>query len=273
MTIAGSIIHPTTLIEHGARIGENVRIGPFCHIGPETVIADGVEIVSHVVVTGRSEIGAGTRLFPGAVIGCEPQNVHYNGAPTRLVIGERCTIREGVTIHTGMPDSGGITRVGNDCLLLAYCHIAHDCQVGNNVIISNNVMLGGHVTIGDRVIIGGGAAVHQFARIGQQAFIGGLTGVSNDVIPYGMLNGNPGLLVGLNVIGMARAGMEKEEIRLVRNAYKAIFQAGGSIRDNTMTMKAAGVAHPAIGEIVEFILTDSERSLSSPVPPARPRHS
>jgi UDP-N-acetylglucosamine acyltransferase len=180
------------------------------------------------------------------------------------VIGRGCTIREGVTMNTGMPNAGGVTTVGDNSLFLAYSHVAHDCHVGNNVILSNNVMLAGHVSIGDRVIMGGGAAVHQFTRVGHHAFIGGLSAVSHDVIPYGMLNGNPGILAGLNVIGMARNGMEKDEIRAVRRAFKTIFHGKGSIRENASALKATGVESRAISDILDFILTEHERALSSP---------
>jgi UDP-N-acetylglucosamine acyltransferase len=264
MTMAKARIHPSSIIEDGAIIGQDVSIGPFCHIGTKVVLKDGVDIAGHVVVTGRTEIGEGTRIFAGAVLGGEPQNVQYRGEDTRLVIGRGCTIREGVTMNTGMPNAGGVTTVGDNSLFLAYSHVAHDCHVGNNVILSNNVMLAGHVSIGDRVIMGGGAAVHQFNRVGHHAFIGGLSAVSHDVIPYGMLNGNPGILAGLNVIGMARNGMEKDEIRAVRRAFKTIFHGKGSIRENASALKATGVESRAISDILDFILTEHERALSSP---------
>jgi len=261
---AKASIHPSSIIEDGAVIGSDVSIGPFCHIGPKVTLKAGVELASHVVVTGRTEIGEGTRVFAGAVLGGEPQNIQYRGEDTRLVIGKGCSIREGVTMNTGMPNAGGITTVGDNSLFLAYSHVAHDCHVGSHVILSNNVMLAGHVSIGDRVIMGGGAAVHQFTRVGHHAFIGGLSAVSHDVIPYGMLNGNPGILAGLNVIGMARNGMEKDAIRAVRRAFKAIFQGKGSIRENAEELKRAGAANAAIADILNFILTEHERALSSP---------
>lgn len=257
-------IHPSSFIEDGAVLGANVVIGPFCHVGPQVVLGDNVRLMSHVVVTGRTTIGAGCRIFPHAVIGCEPQNVHYRGEDTELIIGENCTIREGVTMNTGMANAGGKTTVGNNSLFLAYSHVAHDCHVGSNVILSNNVMLAGHVSVGDRVIMGGGAAVHQFTRIGHHAFIGGLAAVSNDVIPYGMLNGNPGVLSGLNIIGMQRAGIDKPSIHAVRRVYKSIFDQATPIRDNIARIKAEGVEVGAVGDIIAFIDADSERALSSP---------
>lgn len=261
---AGAVIHPTSIVEDGATIGKNVKIGPFCVVGPRVTLGDDVELMSHVVVQGRTSIGRGTRVFPQVVLGCEPQNVQYKGEDTKLTIGENCTLREGVTMHPGMPAHGGETSVGNNSMFLAYSHVAHDCHVGDNVILSNNVMLAGHVSIGDRVIMGGGAAVHQFTRVGHHAFIGGLSAVSNDVIPFGMLNGNPGVLSGLNIIGMQRSGIERSEIHAVRAAYRTIFNTATPIRENIAELKAAGIANPVVADIVGFIEAKSERALSSP---------
>lgn len=257
-------VHASAVVEDGAAIGENVTIGPFCHIGPKVEIGEGTEVMSHVVVTGFTKVGARCRIFPHAVLGCEPQNLAYRGEETRLEIGEGCTIREGVTMHPGMPNAGGVTTVGRNCLLLAYAHVAHDCHVGDNVILSNNVMLGGHVVVGDRVIIGGGAAVHQFTRIGHHAFIGGLSAVSYDVIPFGMLNGNPGVLGGLNVIGMQRTGMDKATIHEVRRAFKHVFHGSSSIRENAADARKLFAGNETVIDILDFIDADHERALSSP---------
>ncbi|MGO7423226.1 acyl-ACP--UDP-N-acetylglucosamine O-acyltransferase, partial [Rhizobium ruizarguesonis] len=212
-TIAESArIHPMAVVEDGATIGEGVKIGPFCHVGSHVILHANVELLSHAVVTGRTVIGKGTRIFPMAVVGGDPQSVHHGGEETTLTVGANCTIREGVTMNTGTADFGGQTIVGDNNLFLANSHVAHDCRVGNHVIMSNNVMLAGHVVIEDRVILGGGSAVHQFTRVGRHAFVGGLSAVSYDVIPYGMLNGNPGLLSGLNVVGMTRAGVDRAVI-------------------------------------------------------------
>ncbi|TPW31222.1 acyl-ACP--UDP-N-acetylglucosamine O-acyltransferase [Pararhizobium mangrovi] len=267
---SASDIHPSAIIEPGAEIGADVRIGPFCHVGPKVRLGAGVDLVSHAVVTGNTSIGERTRIFPGAILGGEPQNVKYRGEDTRLVIGADCTIREGVTMNTGMPDAGGVTSVGDHSLFLAYSHVAHDCHVGDHVILSNNVMLAGHVSVGDRVIMGGGAAVHQFTRVGHHAFIGGLSAVSHDVIPYGMLNGNPGVLAGLNVIGMARNGMSKTEIHTVRRAFRQIFHGEGAIREKAAKLDGGADVLPAVRDILDFILTDHERALSSPARIDRP---
>jgi UDP-N-acetylglucosamine acyltransferase len=263
-------IHPLSIVEDGAVLGENVLVGPFCHVGPKVVLGDDCELISHVVLTGRTTVGNGNKFFPSAVIGCDPQSVHHHGEETSLVIGNRNTVREGVTINTGTVGGGGVTIVGNDNLFLAYSHVAHDCKLGDHIIMSNNVLLAGHVTVEDRAILGGGSAVHQFTRIGRQAFVGGLAGVAYDVIPYGMLNGNPGALSGLNVVGMTRAGISRETIHKVRRAYKEIFEG-----DDTVRVAAAGIREkyidcPEVIEILDFIAADSERALSSPNRIGRP---
>ncbi|MCY0094845.1 acyl-ACP--UDP-N-acetylglucosamine O-acyltransferase [Hoeflea ulvae] len=257
-------IHPAAIVEEGAVIGANVEIGPFCHVGPKVRLADNVRLMSHVVVDGNTSIGEGTVVFPNAVLGCAPQNINYKGEDTQLIIGRCCTIREGVTMHPGMASFGGKTTVGNNSMFLAYSHVAHDCHVGDNVILSNNVMLAGHVSIGDRVIMGGGAAVHQFTRIGHHAFIGGLAAVSNDVIPYGMLNGNPGVLMGLNIIGMQRSGFDRPAIHAVRRAFKTIFNPSTPIRENIARVRDQTDNNAAILDIIAFIDAESERALSSP---------
>jgi len=264
-TVAASArIHPMAVVEDGAIIGENVTIGPFAYVGPKVTLHDDVLLHPHAIVTGRTELGKGSKVFSMAVIGGDPQSVHHAGEETTLTVGENCTMREGVTINTGTTDFGGKTIVGNNNLFLANSHVAHDCRVGNNVIMSNNVMLAGHVIIEDRVILGGGCAVHQFARVGRQAFVGGLSAVNYDVIPYGMLNGNPGLLGGLNVVGMTRAGIDRAVIHTVRRAFKAIFEGPGALRDNAAAIRSEYADCPQVVEILDFIAVESDRALSSP---------
>ena len=257
-------IHPMAVVEDGATIGEGVKIGPFCHVGPHVDLHANVELLAHAVVTGRTVIGTGTRIFPMAVVGGDPQSVHHGGEETTLTVGANCTIREGVTMNTGTADFGGRTIVGDNNLFLANSHVAHDCRVGNHVIMSNNVMLAGHVVIEDRVILGGGSAVHQFTRVGRHAFVGGLSAVSYDVIPYGMLNGNPGLLGGLNVVGMTRAGIDRAVIHQVRRAYKAIFEGTGSVRENAAAIRDEYADCEQVVQILDFIAAESDRALSSP---------
>ena len=264
MMAASARIHPMAVVEDGAVIGENVVIGPFSYVGPKVVLKDGVTLLSHATVTGRTEMGKGCRVFQNAVIGGDPQSLHHGGEETTLFIGENCTFREGVTVNTGTTDGGGTTTIGNGCLFLANSHVAHDCRLGNHIILSNNVMLAGHVIVEDRVIFGGGSAVHQFTRVGRHAFIGGQSAVSYDLIPYGMLNGNPGLLQGLNIVGMTRAGMDRAVIHRVRRAYKDVFEGEGSVRDNAAAVRDGFVDCPEAMHILDFIAADSDRSLTTP---------
>jgi UDP-N-acetylglucosamine acyltransferase len=257
-------IHPMAIVEDGATIGEDVTIGPFCTIGRDVVLKDNVEVVSNAVVTGKTEIGKGCRIFPMAVIGGLSQSLHEAGEDSTLTIGDNCTMREGVTINMGTVGGGGRTVIGNDCLFLANSHVAHDCILGNGIVMSNNVMLAGHVKVDDRAILGGGSAVHQFNRIGRNAFIGGLTAVNYDVIPYGMLNGNPGILAGLNIVGMTRAGIDRATIHRIRKAFKQIFEGEGNIRTNAAAIRDEYADCREVVEILDFIAADSDRAISSP---------
>lgn len=261
---ASAVIHPMAVVEDGAVIGENVKIGPFCRVGSRVTLKDGVELVSNAVVTGLTEIGAGSTIHPMAVIGGVSQSLHEAGEDSTLIVGANCTMREGVTMNCGTVGGGGITRVGDNCLFLANSHVAHDCILGNDIILSNNVMLAGHVHVGDKAILSGGCAVHQFTRIGRQAFIGGLSAVAYDVIPYGMLNGNPGILGGLNVVGMTRAGIERSVIHQVRRAFKQIFESEGSARTNAAAIRDEYLDCAPVIEILDFIAAESDRALSSP---------
>jgi UDP-N-acetylglucosamine acyltransferase len=177
------MIHNSSVIEKEAKIGRNVKVGPFCYVGSQVQISDGVELISNVHIEGNTKIGKGTKIFPFASIGTQPQDLKYKGESSSLEIGENNTIREYVTINPGTEGGGRKTIIGNNCLLMISSHIAHDCNIGNDVVIANNVPLGGHVTIEDSVVIGGNSAVQQFTRIGRLAMIGGMTGVLKDVIP------------------------------------------------------------------------------------------
>ncbi len=257
-------IHPTAIVEDGASLGDGVVIGPFCHIGPQVVLGDGVELKSHITIAGNTRIGPRTRIFPFAAIGHEPQDLKFHGEENSLIIGADCIIREGVTMNPGTEGDRSETIVGNHCVFLANSHVAHDCIVGNNVILSNSVLLAGHVTIGDYVIIGGGAAVIQFARVGAHAFIGGLSGLENDLIPYGMALGNRAYLSGLNIVGMQRRGIAREEIHTVRRAYRALFADEGSLRERVEDVAAEFDEDHAVHEILEFIREGGKRSICTP---------
>ena len=257
-------VHPSSVIEDGARLGANVAIGPFCHIGPDVVLGDGVELVSHVAVHGRTTIGARTRIFPFASIGHQPQDLKFHGEASTLEIGEDCLIREGVTMNPGTEGGGLRTKVGNRCTLLANSHVAHDCEVGDNVILSNNVMLAGHTRVGDFVIMGGGSALHQFARVGAHAFVGGLAAVENDVIPYGMALGNRAYLAGLNLVGLKRRGFSREEIPDLRRAYRLLFAAEGTLKERVEDVAEEFATHPQVHEILDFIREGGDRAVLTP---------
>ena len=258
------LIHPTAIVEQGASIGANVRIGPLCHVGAGVVLGDDVELKSHVVLHGQTSIGARTRIFPFASIGHEPQDLKFHGESTTLTIGHDCLIREGVTMNPGTEGGGGRTVVGNHCAMLANSHVAHDCIVGDHVILSNNVMLAGHTNIGNYVIMGGGSAVHQFVRVGDHAFVGGLAGVENDVIPYGMALGNRAGLAGLNLVGLRRRGFSRESVHDLRRAYRLLFAAEGTLKERLADMADEFAAHPQVQEILNFIHAGGERALCMP---------
>ena len=217
------MIHKTAIVDPKAKISSNITIGAYSIIGPDVEIDENTIIHSHVNISGHTKIGKENKIFPFASIGSDPQDLKYNGEETRLIIGDKNTIREYVTINPGTKGGGGKTLIGDNCLFMISSHVAHDCLVGNNVIIANNVPLGGHATIEDNVVIGGNSAVQQFTRIGKMAMIGGMTGVLNDVIPYGLSTGNRNSLQGLNLIGLRRSKFENKEILGLSEAYKGIF--------------------------------------------------
>lgn len=265
--MTGVVIHPSSVVEPGARLGEGVRIGPFCMVGPDVTLGDGCELVSHAVVAGRTSIGARARIFPFASIGHQPQDLKFKGEPSTLTIGSDCMIREGVTMNPGTEGGGMVTTVGDRCTFLASSHVAHDCRVGNSVIFSNNVMLAGHCAVGDFAIIGGGAAVHQFCRIGSHAFIGGLSGVENDVIPYGIAIGNRAHLAGLNIVGLKRRGFSREVIHDIRRAYRLLFADEGTLQERVEDVAGEFSTHPIVHEILDFIREGGNRSICTPRDP------
>ncbi len=259
-----TVIHPTAIIEDGAEIGPGCRIGPFCLVGPQVKLGAGCELLSHVVVAGDTTIGARTRIFPFAAIGHPPQDLKYNGEPTRVVIGEECIIRESVTVHPGTKAGDFLTTVGDRCFILAYAHVAHDCRIGNNVVLSNTVMLAGHCIIGDYAILGGGVGVHQFVRIGHHAFIGGMSAIEKDVIPYGMAVGNRAFLAGLNIVGLRRRGFSRDSIHELRRAYRLLFANEGTLKERMEDVATDHPDHVTVGEILAFIRAGGDRSVLTP---------
>ncbi len=255
-------VHPSSVIEPGAIIGAGATIGPFCVIGPQVVIGPGVVLKSHVVVAGRTEIGEDTIVFPFACLGEVPQDLKFRGEETRLIIGKRNRIREGVTMNPGTEGGGGVTRVGDDGLYMTNCHVAHDCQIGNHVILVNNVAIAGHCVLEDEVIVGGLSGVHQFVRIGHGAMIGAVTMVTADVIPHGLVQGPRGVLDGLNLVGLKRRGAGRADIQALRALLGDL--SAGSFRDAARARADAGVDNGYVREVLDFILGPSDRSFLGP---------
>jgi UDP-N-acetylglucosamine acyltransferase len=227
------------------------------------VLHAGVVLKSHVVVSGTTEIGPGTVVFPFAVLGEIPQDLKYAGENTRLVIGARNRIREHVTMNPGTAHGGGVTRIGDDGLYMAGCHIAHDATVGNRVIVVNSSAVAGHCVIGDDAIVGGLSGVHQWVRIGQGAIIGACTMVTHDVIPHALVHGARGELEGLNLVGLKRRGIPREEIAAVRAAFDALREGEGSFADKVEAL--AGSQSALVREIVDFVRAPSHRQFLTPV--------
>lgn len=256
-------IHASAVVEEGATLGADVEIGPYSLVGARVQIGEGVRLASHVVVLGSTRIGARCVVHPHAVLGGGPQYRGDTGREARLVIGPDTVIREHVTMNGGSAKGGGLTEVGANGYFMAYSHVAHDCHVGENVTFANGVALGGHVTIGDGVNIGGLSAVQQYGRIGRGAFIGGVTGVPDDVIPYGMVWGDHARLSGLNLIGLKRRGVPRERIHALRAAFRFIFYGQGTLSDRA---REAGTrwTTPEVSEVVAFILADAKRPICMP---------
>lgn len=258
-------IHPTAIIEDGATIGAGVRIGPYCVIGSQVTLGDNVELKSHVALAGDTTIGAGTAIFPFASVGHQAQDLKFRGEAATLTIGEGCIIREGVTINPGTEGGGLSTTIGNNCAFLANSHVGHDSHLGDRVILSNNVMIAGHVTVGSNVIFGGGSAVIQFTRIGDNAFVGGMAGLENDLIPFGMVTGNRANLGGLNLIGLKRANFPREQIHALRAAYKALFESNeGTLRTRAEEIAATTQDQPLVKKVTDFILEEEDRRFCTP---------
>jgi UDP-N-acetylglucosamine acyltransferase len=257
-------IHASACVEAGAQLGAGVEIGPFCHVGPQVVLGEGVRLISHVSLAGDTSVGARTRIFPFASIGHEPQDLKYRGEKVSLSIGEDCLIREGVTMNPGTTGGGSRTIIGARCAFLANAHVAHDCKLGDDIVLSNNVMLGGHCQVGDFVIIGGGAAAHQFVRIGAHAFVGGLAGVENDVIPFGIALGNRASLAGLNIVGLQRRGFSRDSIHELRRAYRALFASEGTLKERIELVAAEFAAVAEVQQVLDFLREGGERAICTP---------
>jgi UDP-N-acetylglucosamine acyltransferase len=255
-------IHPTALVEDGARLDAGVEIGPFCHVGARAVLEEGVRLLSHVTIAGITSIGARTVIHPHAALGGEGQIRGNDFSEGRLLIGADCVLREMVSMNVGSRKGGGVTRVGARGYFMANSHVGHDCHVGDDVTFANSVAIGGHAEIGDRVIFGGLAAVQQFCRVGRGAMVGGLTGVNRDIIPYAMAFGDHAELAGLNLIGLKRRGLSRDAIHAMRAAFRAIFHGKeGSLQARAGEAKIRWPDVAEVAEIADFILADAKQPL------------
>lgn len=255
-------VHPSAVVEDGAVLGAGVEIGPFCHVGSRVTLGEGVRLLSHVSITGITSLGAGCKVYPGAVLGGDGQIRGNDFADGRLEIGADCVLREMVSMNTGSRKGGGLTKVGANGFFMANSHVGHDCVVGDNVTFANSVALGGHSVIGDGVVFGGLAAVQQWCRVGKGAMVGGLTGVNRDVIPYAMAFGDHVELAGLNLIGLKRRGLSRDTINAMRHTFRAVFYGeGGSIADRARQAKDRFAGIGEVAEIADFILADARQEL------------
>lgn len=259
-----SNIHSTAIIEDGAILGADVSIGPYCVVSAQAHLDDNVRLHSHVVVAGKTRIGAGTEIFPFSSIGHAPQDLKYGGEVSEIRIGANNIIREYVTINPGTGGGGLLTRIGDNCLIMISAHIAHDCLIGDNVIMVNNATLGGHVEIDDFAIVGGLSAVHQFVRIGRHAMIGGASGVENDIIPFGSATGNRANLNGLNLVGMKRRGFSRDDIHGLRNAYKYLFSDEGTLSERVAIAQKEYAGNQPVTEVINFLNSESKRGICQP---------
>ncbi len=250
------MIHPTAVIADGAKLGADVKVGPYCVIDGDVEVGDATELISHVVLTGRTKIGANNRVFPFASIGHRPQDLKFHGEPSEVVIGDHNTIRESVTINPGTEGGGMLTRIGSGNLLMAYAHVAHDCLVGDGVVMANNATLAGHVTVEDGAIIGGMSAIHQFLRIGRHSMIGGMSGIVKDIPPFCLTAGGyrPGL-AGLNLVGLRRRGFNQERIKRLKEIYRLLLQGSGKIQERIKEAETIAGDDVDAVYLVEFVRT------------------
>lgn len=254
-------IHETAIVEPGAELGADVRIGPYAVVGPAVRLGDGCEVGAHAVVDGHTTIGARTRIFPHAAVGFIPQDLKYRGEPTRLEIGEENLIREFATLHIGTEGGGGVTRLGDRNLIMAYAHVAHDCVLGDGNVLANGATLAGHVTVEDHVILGGLSAIHQFVRVGRHAFVSGGAMVAMDVPPYCTVQGDRASLVGLNTVGLKRHGFDAEAIRSIKGAYRILFRSNLGLREAVAQAREAFGESDAVTRLIDFVAS-SERGVT-----------
>ena len=256
-----SDIHATAIVDDAATLGENLFIGPYCIVGKNVTLGDGVKLISHVVVDGITTVGANTVVYPFTSLGSPPQDLKYNGEPSRLEIGSNNVIREQVSMNPGTEGGGMLTKVGNNCLFMVGSHVAHDCIIEDHVILVNNATLGGHVQISEWAIIGGLSAIHQFVRIGRHAMVGGMSGIENDIIPYGSVIGNRAHLQGLNIVGLKRRDFSRDVIHSLRNAYRLLFAQEGTMTERIEDVSNMMSDVEPVMEIVDFMRVNSSRGI------------
>ena len=242
-------IHPTAIIGEGARIGNNVSVGPYAVIERETVIGDRAEVRAHSVIKRYTTIGESNVVHEGAVIGGEAQDLSFKECESYLRTGPRCSIREGVTIHRGT-EPGSSTVIGSDCYVMAYAHVAHNCRLGDRVILANNVALAGHVDVDDQAFISGGVVVHQFCRIGRLAMVGGNSKIVQDCLPFVITDGMPGRARGLNVVGLRRAGFKSIEIQKLKEAYRVLLRSGFALEE--ALSRLTDMRDPLVDHLADF---------------------
>tara|TARA_B110000238_G_scaffold191115_1_gene224972 strand:+ start:154 stop:936 length:783 start_codon:yes stop_codon:yes gene_type:complete len=257
------MIHKTAIVDSKCKISSTAKIGPYTVIGPNVEIGDNVIIQSHVNITGHTIVGKNNNIYPFASIGSHPQDMKYGGEKTELIIGDNNTIREYSTINPGTIQGGGVTKVGNNNLIMISAHIAHDCFIGNNIVIANSAAIAGHAQIDDYVVIGGNCGVQQFVRIGKMAMIGGMTGVSRDVIPYGLSTGNRNYLNGINVVGLRRSNVPNKDIITLTDAYKNIFKTE-NLTENLNRLNGQFKENSLVNEVLKFINKDKKRPICTP---------
>ena len=257
------MIHKTAIISETSNIADNVEIGAYSIIGPNVKIESDTKIYSHVNIVGNTSIGKGNEIFPFSSIGTPPQDLKYKGEKNSIIIGNNNKFREYVNINPGTAQGGGITKIGNNNLFMVYCHVAHDCIISNNIVLANNVQVGGHVNIQDNAIVGGSCAIHQFSRIGESAMVGGMTGVLSDVIPFGLSLGNRNNLAGLNLIGLRRAKISNENIKIMQQAYDEIFKSE-NFRSNIDNLNSDIKKNEFVNKIINFLNSDKKRPISLP---------
>jgi acyl-[acyl-carrier-protein]--UDP-N-acetylglucosamine O-acyltransferase len=254
-------IHPTAFVDKQAELDEDVVVSAFAYIGPKVYIGKGTIIKPHTYIEENTKIGKNNIIGPYAVIGTPPQHLEYKGEETWVEIGDGNIIREFATIHRGTAKDQGLTRIGNNCMLMSYVHIAHDCFVEDNVIMANGATLGGHVRVGKRVVMGGFSAVHQFCRIGAYAFIGAMSGVDKDVPPFVKVFGIPAKIQGLNLVGLRRAGFTKEDIRKLSQALGIFLDGPATLKEVIVELKDVFGDDPLIAELITFLENPSRQGI------------